>query len=99
MQIGYKYFREDIRILYNMVEKFPRGFIHVRIKQVMYGLKQATILAYDQIVKQLKTHGYYPFIGTNTIFAHKIRKTKFCLCVDGLEIKYQSTNDGDHILH
>ena len=65
MRIPYRYFLEDIRIRYNIEEKFSRGFIYVRIKQGMYGLKEAAILAYDQLVKHLKTHGYYPVTSTN----------------------------------
>ena len=71
----------------------------MRIKQGMYVIKQETILDYDQLVKHLKTHGYYLVIGTDEIFAHKIRKTKFCLCVDDFGIKYHSTDDADHIIY
>ena len=35
-------------------------------------LKKAAIIAYDQLVKNLKTHGYYQVIGTNAIYPHKI---------------------------
>ena len=65
----------------------------------MYGLKQAAILAFDQLVKHLKTYVYYPVISTNAIFPHKKRKTTFCLCVDNFGITYHSTDDVDHILH
>ena len=75
MQITYKYFREDIRIRYNLEEKISRGYIYVKIKWGMYGLKQAAILAYEHLVKHLKTRGYYPAIGNNAIFDHKTRKT------------------------
>ena len=69
------------------------------IKRGMYGLKHVAILAYDQLVKHLKTHGYYPAIGTNEIFPHKTQKIKFCLCVDDFGIKYHSTDNADHILN
>ena len=80
MIIPYKYFPEDIQVRYNIEEKFSRGFIYVRIKQVIYGRKQAAIIAYDQLVKHLKTHGYYPVIGTNAMFYHKTLK-KRSVCV------------------
>ena len=79
MRIPYRYFLEDIRIRYNIEEKFSRGFIYVRIKQGMYGLKQAAILTYKQLMKHLKTRGYYTFTGTNAIFPHKKRGKTFCL--------------------
>ena len=65
---------------------------------MMYGIKKASILVYDQLVKHLNTHGYYPVIGTNTIFSHKT-KEKFCLCVYDFGIRYRSTDDADHILN
>ena len=45
----------------------------MRIKLGMYGLNQAAILAYEQLVKHLNIHGYCPVIGTNAIFYHKTR--------------------------
>ena len=64
----------------------------------MYGLKQVSILAYKQLVKHMKTSGYYPVTGTNEIFTHKTRK-KFYLCVYIFWDKYHSTYDADHILN
>ena len=72
MIIPYKYFPEDIQVRYNIEEKFSRGFIYMRIKRGMYGIKQAAILAYEQLAKHLKTHGYYPVIDTDVIFTYKI---------------------------
>ena len=65
----------------------------------MYGLKQSAVLAYEQLVKQLKTHGYYPVIGINAIFVKKTQKKTFCLCVDGFGIKDQSMDYEEHILY
>ena len=58
----------------------------------MYGLKKESILAYKQLVKHLKIHEYYLVIGTNAIYPHKTRKTRFCLCVDdfGINITQQT---------
>ena len=65
----------------------------------MYGLKKAAILAYDQLVKHLKTRSFYPVIGTNAIFCHYILKTKLCLCVHDFGIKYHSRDDAENILN
>ena len=65
----------------------------------MYGLKKESILAYKQLVKHLKIHEYYPVIGTNAIYPHKTRKTRFCLCVDDFGRKYCSTDDADYIIN
>ena len=49
MRIPYKYFLEDIIIRYNLENKLSGGYIFVIIKQGMYGIKQAAILAYEQL--------------------------------------------------
>ena len=64
----------------------------------MYGLKQAAILAYTQLKKQLLPHGYTPVEGTVGIWKHATRRTRFCLCVDDFGIKYYSQSDADHLL-
>ena len=69
------------------------------MKIVMYGIKQADILDYEQLVKHLNTHRYYPVIGTDSIFSHKKRKTKLYLCVYHFGIKHHSRDDADHILN
>ena len=74
MLIPYKYFLEDIIIQYNLEYKLSEGSIYVRTKLIIYELKQATILSYEQLVKPLKIRGYYPFIGTNEIFSTKQEK-------------------------
>ena len=64
----------------------------------MYGLKQAAILAYQQLEKILQPFGYFPEPHTVGIWAHKTRQTKFCLCVDDFGIKTFSTEDANHLL-
>ena len=83
---------------YNIEEKVSIGYIYMRIKQGMYGLKQAAILAYEQLVKHLKNHGYYPVVGTNSIFSHKKREKVLSLCIWFWD-KYHSKDDADRILN
>ena len=64
----------------------------------MYGLRQAAILAYKQLVKNLAPYGYFPIPHTIGMWAHKTRKTKFCLCVDDFSIKYFNKEDAYHLL-
>ena len=54
----------------------------------MYGLKQAAILAYDHLVKNLGNYGYYPIPHTVGLWKHKMRRISFCLCVDDFGVKY-----------
>jgi hypothetical protein len=74
------------------------GFIYVKIKKGMYGLKQAAILAYQHLVTNLAPYGYSPCKYSLGLWTHKTRKTKFCLCVDDFGVKYFSKADADHLL-
>ena len=64
----------------------------------MYGLKQAAILAYKQLVKNLKQDGFEPAAGTTGLWYHRSRPTKFALCVDDFGIKYFLKDDAEHLI-
>ena len=99
MKVHIKYFPEDIRQRYKLHEKVTAsGHIYIRIKKGMYGLKQAAILAYANLKKNLATHGYRPIVGTAGMWEHNTRTTKFCVCVDDFGVKYFSSDDAQHLL-
>lgn len=64
----------------------------------MHGLRQAAILAYKNVKNLLEPHGYYPAPGTQGLWKHKTRPTRFCLCVDDFGIKYYAKRDVEHLL-
>ena len=64
----------------------------------MYGLKQEVIIAYNQLISHMYTHGYYPVPFTTGLWAHNTRKTKFCLFVDDFGVKYFTKDDANHLL-
>ena len=71
MKVPYKHFPPDIRRRYKLDEKVTtNGFIFIKIKKEMYGLKQAAILAYDNLKKQLAKNGYTPIVGTVGMWKH-----------------------------
>ena len=99
MKVQYKYFPSDIRHKYNLQSKVTSdGYIFIKIKKGMYGLKQAAVLAFDNLVSNLNKFGYYPVQSTTGIWRHKTRRTTFCLCVDDFGVKYLCKNDADHLL-
>ncbi len=59
---------------------------------------QSAILAYKQLVKNLKKDGYEPNEGTTGLWSHRTRPTKFALCVDGFGVKYFSKEDAEHLI-
>ena len=65
MKVQYKHIPQDIRDHYNLGEKITsHNCIYIRIKKRMYGLKQAAILAYNQLKAKLLPSGYAPVKGT-----------------------------------
>ena len=99
MRLPFKWFPQDIIEKYNLSKLVTKdGFIYIKIKRGMYGLRQAAILAYKQLVKNLEPYGYYPIPHTIGMWAHKTRRTKFCLCVDDFGIKYYNKEDAYHLL-
>ena len=74
------------------------GYVHFKINKGMYGLKQAAILAYQQLKQHLAPHGYYPIPNTVGMWKHKTRPIQFCLCVDDFGVKYTRKEDANHLL-
>ena len=65
MKVKYSHIPADVKTHYNLQDKVTtHGYIYIRIKKGMYGLKQAAILAYDNLQKNLKPFGYSPVVGT-----------------------------------
>ena len=57
MKVKYKYFPEDIRKRYHLPLLVTQdNYIYIPIKKGMYGLKQAALLAYDNLQQCLKPH-------------------------------------------
>ena len=43
------------------------GYVYVEIRKGMYGLKEAGIIAYKRLVRNLQPHGYAPVAHTTSI--------------------------------
>ena len=57
MKIPFNYFPSDIIEHYQLQGKVHSDvFIYIKIKKGMYGLKQAAILAYDNLIDNLQKH-------------------------------------------
>ncbi len=64
----------------------------------MYGLKQAAVLAYKNLINNLAPYGYEPIDHTDSYWRHTSKPTKFCLCVDDFGIKYFSKADIQNLI-
>ena len=99
MRVPIRFIPEDIRQQYNIDNIVSDdGYVYVCIEKGMYGLKNAAILAYDNLKTQLKKYGYYPIEGTVGVWAHATRRTRFCVCVDDFAVKYFCMDDAQHFL-
>ena len=100
MRIHSRYFSKRFRKLYNIDVKIaPDGYVYCIILRGMYGLKQAAILAYRQLVSHLRKYGYKPCEGTTGLWCHESRPTKFALCVDDFMVKYFTRDDATHLIN
>jgi len=100
MRIHAKYFSNRFCQIYKIDEKINQdGYVYCIILRGMYGLKQAAILAYKQLVQHLALHGYKPCGNTTGIWEHKTLKTKFALCVDDFMVKYFTKSDAQHLIN
>ena len=78
MRIHYRYFPDEIKKQYQLDKIVDHdGYIYIKIKKGMYGLKQAAILVYNKLVNTLEPHGYSPCPNTSGTWKHRTRKTKF----------------------
>ena len=99
MRIHRKYLTPEVIAEYGLTDAHfdSRGYIYVEIRKGMYGLKEAAILAYDQLKAHLAPFGYYPVTHTPGLWRHDERRTTFTLAVDDFGIKYFAKEHADHL--
>ena len=99
MRIHSKYFPPEIKAFY-MIDPLidSDGYVYVEIKKGIYGIKQAAVITYQQLVKHLDGHSYYPITFTTSLWSHRTLKTKFFLCVDDFGIKFFLQQDANNLL-
>ena len=99
MRIHLKYFPPEISAIYQIHGLTAEdGYVYTKITKCMYGLKQAYIIDYNQLIFHMETHGYHPLPVTTELWDHKTRRTNICLCVDDFGVKYFNKYNADHLL-
>jgi hypothetical protein len=83
---------------YRLLDLVNNGFVLVEISRGMYGLPQAGILAYNQLVAHLATHGYTTCAHTHHLWSHATCDITFCLVIRDFGIKYTNRCDTEHLL-
>ena len=91
IKIPFLWIPEEIRTRYNLYSLVePDGYFCCEVRKVMYVLKQAARIAFDNIVKLLAPHSYFPVREYPSLWKHQNRPTVFTLCVDNFCIKSNS---------
>ena len=75
------------------------GYVYFEIRRGMYGLKEAGIIAFEQLVAKLRPYGYEPMKFTPGFWKHKTRKTTFTLCINDFGVKYFNKDDANHLIN
>ena len=89
---------ESIIQHYKLRQLAHNGYVYARIKKARYGLKQSGKIAHDDLVQQLRKHGYHKSKYTEGLFTHETRPIAFTLVVDDFAIKYTDKTDVGHLL-
>ena len=71
MKVPFKYSPDIIEDRYNLKNLDNNGYIFVKIKKIVYGLKQAAVLVYDNLINKLAPYGYHPIPNTDSYWQHK----------------------------
>ena len=82
MKIKFNSIPTEIINKYNLKELEHNEYIYLEVQKRMYGLKQAGVLANENLEKLLKQDGYLKTTHTPGLWKHKPRPIMFNLCVD-----------------
>ena len=97
MRIPLKIIPQEIIDTYDLTALVDdQGWIYMRTEKGMYGLKQAEIIANQELVKHMTPFGYHPVQHTPGLWVYDSRKTIFSLVDDDFCVQYCSTEDADH---
>jgi hypothetical protein len=99
MRVHRRYIPQEILDAYALDDTHfdSKGYAYLEIRKGMYGLKEASILAYNQLKEHLALYSYAPVRVTPGLWRHNTRRTVFTLAVDDFGIKYFCKADADHL--
>jgi hypothetical protein len=97
MKILLSRFPEEIVDKYNLGALAIDGWVHIKIRKGMYGLKHAGLLANQLLQTRLAPFGYYPARHMSGLWLHKTRPISFSLIVDDFSVKYVGKQHADHL--
>ena len=81
IEISLKYVASEIRHECNTYDIVQDGYIYIEIHKGVYGLKEAEMIAFKALVKNL---GTFPVKFTSALWKRTSSNIMFILAVDGL---------------
>ena len=74
------------------------GYIHLEMRQAVWGLPQAGILANKRLRRKLAPFGYFESTNTLGLWYHESHPITFTLVVDNFGVKYENKDNVDHLI-
>ena len=91
---------EEIIKAYNLdTLQDEKGWCYIKISKGMYGLKQAGIIANEELQAHMSGFGYRPVKFTLGLWKHDTKDTIFSLVVDDFLVQYSSEEDANRFVH
>jgi hypothetical protein len=90
-------FPEEIIQKYDLNALAVDGWVYIGIRKVMYGLKQAGLLANQLLQTRLAPFGYYPARHTTGLRLHASRPISIMLVVDDFAVKNVGKQHAEHL--
>jgi hypothetical protein len=90
-------FPEEIIQKYNLNALAVDGWVYIKIRKGMYGMKHAALLANQLLQTRLAPFGYYPARHTPGLWMHKTRPVSFTLAVDDFAANYVGKRHAEHL--
>jgi hypothetical protein len=97
MRMLLSHFPEESIQKYNLNDLAVNGWVYIKIRKCMYGLKQSGTLANQLLQTRLAPFGYYPARHTPDLWLHKARPISFTLVVDDFAVKCVGKHHAEHL--
>ena len=98
MRIPISLFLQHIIDQYNLRSKIKSGHVYLEIRNAIYGVPQAGILANKQLCEKLESVGYCEVAHTPGLWRHVTRPVQFSLVVDDFGVKYVGKENAEHLI-
>ncbi len=83
---------------YDLAKHQKDGWLYLEMRQAVWGLPQAGILANKKLRRKLAPFRYYECVETPGLWKHESWPLTFTLVVDDFRVKYESKDDVDHLI-